>query len=93
VTGVTDELERAAGAALLTGLWGEAAETIAQGGIALLTLGEAPRLRRLVEVLLSSSVAPRPSPWLEGLAPDDPINAIMVENGGWDVRPVKEELT
>lgn len=88
-----EELESAAGVALLAGLWGDAARTIAPGGITVLTLGEAPRLARLVEVLLSSSAAPLPSPWLEGLAPDDPINAIMVKNGGWDVRPVIEELS
>jgi hypothetical protein len=83
------ELEQRAASALLTGLWGAAAEPLASEGITVLTLGEAGRLGRLVEVLLASAVSAGPSAWLEGLAPDDPVRSLMVANDGWDVRPLK----
>ena len=87
------ELEQGAAAALLTGLWGDAAELVAGEGITALTLGEAGRLSRLIEALLASAVSPAPNAWLDGLGPDDPVRSLMAASDGWDVRPLQGDLT
>lgn len=85
------DLERLAGAELLTAIWGKSAHELTSDGLDAITYGEAPRLSKLTESLLMSARGSAPSSWLDSVPPDDEMHMVFTKGRAWDVRPVIEE--